>query len=328
MSERSLLNAFKDLFSEHGDRCVQWIGDDCAVVRSKPFTVTSVDSIVDGVHFRLGNERIGLADIGHKALASALSDLAAMAANPSEAYLALGVPDDLSERDVLELAAAVEELAGATGVTIAGGDLVRSPVLFCSVTVVGWSDAAEDLIGRGGAQPGDGIYVSGPLGAAAAGLAILEGRAPLAAGEPWAEALVAAQLRPNARFDCAHQLRAADAHALIDISDGLAGDGAQIAEASAVTLEIELARIPLAEGVAEVAHEIGEDPARFAASGGEDFELCACLEDSAASKVVGLTKVGEVKAGQASVVMRGENGEAVELHGYEHTIGDDSAALG
>ena len=268
MSERSLISAFEQLFAQRGERNVNWIGDDCAVIRSKPYCVTSVDSIVDGIHFRLDNERVTVADVGHKALAVALSDLAAMAAEPGEAYISLGIPNGLSDSDVLSLAASIEALAAQTGVTVAGGDLVRSPTLFCSVTVVGWSDSPEQLIGRGGAKAGDGVYVSGPLGAAAAGLAILESAAGSTLAAPLTDSLIAAQLRPQPRFDCARELRAAGADALIDISDGLANDAGEIAARSSATLEIELASIPLAEGVEQIASELGRDAAQFAASGG------------------------------------------------------------
>ena len=326
MSERSLIGAFEQLFAQRGERNLDWIGDDCAVVRSKPYCVTSVDSIVDGIHFRLSNERVTVADVGHKALAVALSDLAAMAAEPGEAYISLGVPSELSESDVLSLAASVEALAKETGVTVAGGDLVRSSTLFCSVTVVGWSDDAEQLIGRGGARAGDGVFVSGPLGGAAAGLALLEGAAGGELDRKLGEALICAQLRPQPRFDCARELRSAGAGALIDLSDGLATDAGEIAARSSVTLEIELAAIPLAAGVGQIAAELGRDAAQFAASGGEDFELCACLPEAAAAQVDGLIRVGSVLDGPGEVRFIGLGGEQVELHGYEHRIGEDPSA--
>ena len=307
MSERSLIGAFERLFAQRGERNLDWIGDDCAVVRSKPYCVTSVDSIVDGIHFRLSNERVTVADVGHKALAVALSDLAAMAAEPGEAYISLGVPSDLSESDVLS-------------------DLVRSSTLFCSVTVVGWSDDAEHLIGRGGARAGDGVFVSGPLGGAAAGLALLEGTAGSGLDRQLGEALISAQLRPQPRFDCARQLRSAGADALIDLSDGLATDAGEIAARSGVTVEIDLAAIPLAAGVEQIAAELGRDAAQFAASGGEDFELCACLPEAAAAQVDGLIRVGSVLDGPGEVRFIGLGGEQVELRGYEHRIGEDPSA--
>jgi thiamine-monophosphate kinase len=326
LSERSLIGAFEQLFAQRGERNVGWIGDDCAVVSSKPYCVTSVDSIVDGIHFRLDDDRVSVADVGHKALAVALSDLAAMAAEPGEAYISLGIPSDLSESDVLSLAASIEALAKETGVTVAGGDLVRSPTLFCSVTVVGWSDDAKQLIGRGGAKAGDGVFVSGPLGGAAAGLALLEGAAGSGLDRKLGEALISAQLRPQPRFDCARRLRSAGADALIDLSDGLATDAGEIAARSGVTIEIDLAAIPLAAGVEQIAAELGRDAAQFAASGGEDFELCVCMPEGAAANVAGLIRVGGVFDGPAEVRFVGRGGEQVELHGYEHRVGDDSSA--
>lgn len=326
MSERSLIGAFEQLFAQRGERNVGWIGDDCAVVRSKPYCVTSVDSIVDGIHFRIDNDRVSVADVGHKALAVALSDLAAMAAEPGEAYISLGIPGDLSDGDVLSLAASIEALAKETGVTVAGGDLVRSPTLFCSVTVVGWSDNAEQLIGRGGAEAGDGVFVSGPLGGAAAGLALLEGAAGSGLDQKLGEALISAQLRPQPRFDCARRLRSAGADALIDLSDGLATDAGEIAARSGVTVEIDLAAIPLAAGVEQIAAELGRDAAQFAASGGEDFELCVCMPEAAAANVAGLIRVGGVFDGPAEVRFVGRGGEQLKLHGYEHRVGDDSSA--
>jgi len=326
LSEHSLISAFEQLFAQRGERNVGWAGDDCAVVRSKPFCVTSIDSIVDGIHFRLENERVTVADIGHKALAVALSDLAAMAAEPGEAYISLGIPSELNESDVLSLAASIEQLAEETGVTVAGGDLVRSPTLFCSVTVVGWSDDEEQLIGRGGAKSGDGVFVSGPLGGAAAGLALLEGAAGGQLDSKLSEALICAQLRPQPRFDCARQLRSVGANALIDLSDGLATDAGEIAARSSVTLEIDLAAIPLAAGVGQIATELGRDAAQFAASGGEDFELCACLPDSTAVQVDGLFRVGRVFDGPAEVRFVSAEGEQVKLRGFEHPVGDDPSA--
>ena len=286
--------------------------------------MTSVDAMVDGVHFRLREGWATPAEVGHRALAGALSDLAAMGADPGQAYLVLGLPADFEQRRALELVRGAVALAERTETTIAGGDVVRAAALTVSVTAVGWADEPSELVGRDGGHIGDIVGVTGRLGAAGAALAVLEEHASRTAAT---EAALARSRAPMPRLREGRALAAAGVHAMIDLSDGLATDAGHLGRASGADVRIDLGALPLDAGVAEVAAELELSPWHLAAAGGEDYELCFCAAASDRERVesavaelnsVQVTWIGTVRAGTPGATLSDERGDAVRIEGYEH----------
>ena len=309
-------------------RIVRGPGDDASVVRGGGYAATSIDTLVDGVHFR--SAQLTPAEIGHRAMASALSDLAAMACPAGEAYIALCLPPRSATDDAIELVQGAREVCDRHGATIAGGDVSSSETLTVTVTVVGWSDDAGALVGRDGARPGDLVAVTGSLGGAGAGLALLDGRAtPASMSDTTAAELHRRYARPEPRLAAGRALQALGATALIDVSDGIATDARHLAASSGVELRIALAELPRDEGVDVVAAQLHADAAAFAATAGEDYELCACLPPSAPELLAAdaglraalgpLTWIGRALEGPGALTFT--DGDAAALAGFEHGRG-------
>jgi thiamine-monophosphate kinase len=319
----TVADARRDGASEWGARIAVASGDDAAVTVPTGATATSVDSLVEGVHFRRRTAPLG--SVGRKALAAALSDLAAMGAAPGEAYVQLGVPDDLDEAGCLELGEGLAQVAAEHDVAVLGGDVTRAPALWIAITVVGHAGSADELVRRAGASPGDALAVTGELGGAAAGLLVLD-RPELGAavGAEVADALRRRQLEPVPRLRAGRALAAAGASAMIDVSDGLGGDAGQIATASGVRLVIELERLPVQAGVGEVAGAAGVDAGDLVTGRGEDYELLATLPpervDEASAEVAAtgsaLTPIGVVERGEG-VALRAPDGSERQAAGFD-----------
>jgi thiamine-monophosphate kinase len=234
--------------------------------------VVTQDALVEGVHFRL--EWASYRDLGYRAAAVNLSDLAAAGAEPEALLVTLGAPGEAELEDMLELYAGLNE----PGVPVVGGDTTRAERLYLSVTALGRSARVP---GRAGARPGDLLVVTGPLGAA--GAAFREGR----------------HARPPLRLAEGRRL-AAVAHALIDISDGLAVDAGHLARRSGCRLVIELEHVPLAQGA--TADDLGF---------GEDYELLAATADP-----LELTVIGRCEEGTGLAIRL--DGNPVALSGWDH----------
>ncbi|HEV3398842.1 MAG TPA: thiamine-phosphate kinase [Actinomycetes bacterium] len=255
------------------------VGDDAAVLEPTPGhrLVVTTDVLVEGLDFTA--ELSEPEDWGWKAVAANLSDLAAMAAEARWLVLALTVPETTPVSTLEQVYAGVREACLAYEVALVGGDVSAGPSLSLAVTALG---EAERPVLRSGARPGDRLAVTGPLGAAAAGLALLRSEDP-AAAELLGRfpALAAAHRRPRPALAMGLALARAGATAMIDVSDGLAGDALHLAESSGVGVEIHDATVPLAPGVPETATLLGLDPLELALGGGEDFVLAAALPRAA-----------------------------------------------
>jgi thiamine-monophosphate kinase len=266
------------------------IADDVAVLEGG--TVVTTDLLVEDVHFR--REWTSWRDLGYKAAAVNLSDLAAAGAVPEALFLSVGLPGQLDVSAVLELYEGVRE----TGVPVRGGDTNSADRVILAVTAVGRSDRVP---GRAGARPGDAVVVTGTLGGSAAGLRALE------RGLTGFEELVTMHRRPPLRLEEGRRL-ARLAHALMDLSDGIGTDAGHIAQRSGCRIEIDVDRLPLAPRLAE----IGDEPFWTL---GEDYELLAVLAPEDA-RTAGLPVVGSCSEGRDVRFVQG--GRELAVAGFEH----------
>ena len=287
------------------------IGDDAATwpAAGDTVAVATTDMLVEGIHFRL--DWTSAEDLGWKALAVNLSDLAAMGARPGRALVSVAI--DANRRAlVVEVARGLQSLANRTGTQVVGGDTVRSPgPLVINVALIGEADRAR-LLRRDAARVGDLVAVTGRLGAASAGLALLTERGPHL--EAAVDPLVAALHRPVPRLAAGAILARLGVRCAIDISDGLASETHHLARASGVGIEVDLDRLPLTPAAVEA---LGSRRAiEGALSGGEDYELLFTFDPALFHELLpalsvdgGMTVVGTVtrrmKAGTARFVQAG-----------------------
>lgn len=340
LGERALIERIRARVPPPPDWVRLGIGDDAAVLvpARNAFDVVTTDALVEGVHFE--RAFVPARAIGHRALAANLSDLAAMGARPRAALLSLALPDRLPIRDFDEILDGLLALASRHETALVGGNIARSPgPLVVDITALG-SAQQRRIMPRGGARPGDVVYVSGEIGAAAAGLEWCRAHAGSDA-EP-APATVARFLYPDPRVRLGWVLaRNRAATACVDLSDGLADGVHQLAEASGVGVILDGDAVPIAPGVVDWFERSGRDPLLAAITGGEDYELLFAARarrrrlietvgrqvarrrrggteaNGAATGRLPLTRVGVITA-ERRVVLRRNGGDEALPRGFTH----------
>jgi thiamine-monophosphate kinase len=311
--EFEIIALFTGALPRRGAGVVLGPGDDAAVLRPAPGEdlVATVDAVVEGVHF---DGRSTAADVGWKALAVNLSDLAAMGARPRWALVALGLPRGTTAARIRGLARGLGACARAHRIAVVGGNVTRADVLSVTITVVGAVSGGRAVL-RAGARPGDLVAVTGTLGDAALGLA--PGAAP---------ALARRQRRPTPRVAAGLAL-AGLVRAAVDVSDGLAQDLGHLCEASGVGALVGVGDVPLSPAYRRAARGL-PDPLRPALAGGEDYELLVALpaarlaaaRAAAARARTPLTVIGRFVRGRG-VRLVGPHGQAIPVPGGHDHLG-------
>src|SRR6185369_13903823 len=312
-SEFDFINALRQRVSSQST--VTGIGDDAAVFRSSANkdTVVSTDLLVEDIDFRRTTTPPYL--LGHKALAVSLSDLAAMGSRPLWALLSIGVPEDVWQTDFVDrMYDGWLDLANRYGVQLIGGDTSRAHEHIVIDSIAIGECTAGMAVKRTGAQPGDQIFVTGSLGAAAAGLRLIERGAHLAEqnlGDEDSQKLdhvLLRQLRPEPRVGWGMVLGEERlATAMIDLSDGLSSDINHLCAASAVGALIDASLLPIDERVVELCGRRALDPLQLALHGGEDYELLFTVKPEHAARLprrvdgVELKRIGEVMSANYGV---------------------------
>jgi thiamine-monophosphate kinase len=326
ISEWDLIAALSRELGPAPPQVILGIGDDCAalVLNRADYLLWTVDTLVEGVHFDLAYTP--LFQLGWKSLTVNLSDIAAMGGEPRQALLSLGWPPARDRRLALEFAAGLAQAAREYGVAVIGGDTVASPGgLIVTVTLTGQVPAAQ-MLRRSGAKPGDLIFVTGPLGEAAAGLEIL--RQGLSLAPDLQEPLIEAQLMPRPHLQAGRLLaRQGLASALIDISDGVATDLYHICRAGGVGARIDRARVPVSPRVQAAAPHLGRDPLDLALTGGEDYLLLFTCPPSRAGRLpqsftrAGLApplRLGHIVSGERVILETPAGQVDISGRGYDH----------
>lgn len=325
IGEFGLIERIRSRRSNQDEDLVVGIGDDCAVVRRGPILeVLTTDCLVGGTHFEEG--WLGMNDIGWKALAVNVSDVAAVGGLPRHALVTLFLPEDFTSKQVDDLYEGMEECGEVMGVSVVGGDIVRTVGPFAISVAMSGVCERDQLVLRSGARKDDIVVVSGALGEASVGMRLLhEG---WGSGDEAAEACVKRFRRPVPRLNEARTIvQTLLPSSMIDISDGLLSDLWHVMDASGVGAELDADSIPVGEGVMDYFDGDREEALSQAMAGGEDYELLFTINSRHEEDLVevgrglgvDLTPIGKITAKGTGVKLAGEGGERdLGRAGFDH----------
>lgn len=326
--EKGLIAQLSRTFGTPPAGVVRGIGDDAAVLAPEPgqYLLWTIDTLVEGVHFDL--DYTPLKQLGRKALAVNLSDIAAMGGEPQYALWSLGWKPEQDLDGALEIAAGLQAMAQQYQVALIGGDTVKSPAgLMLTLTVLG-RVRPEEMLSRDGAQVGDTVYVTGFLGEAAAGLEVLRHR--LVLPEAQRLPLITAFLEPQPQLTAARVLAQNHlATALIDLSDGVASDLYQICRQSRVGAQVQAAQVPVSGRVRQAAALLQRDPLTLALMGGEDYGLLFTVAARQEERLPGSFKtaglpppvaIGRIVPGTGVSLVSSQGERDISGEGFDHFV--------
>ena len=331
MREADLLRTIGASFP-HSPSVPLGIGDDAAAILpcANQYLLATTDSLVDGIHFDLAFSTYS--QLGQRAVAVNVSDIAAMGGTPTALLVSLGLTERQGHREIAALYRGMKKEAGS--VALVGGNLSASPTFWLSITLLG-EVAPEKMVKRAGARVGDRLYVTGTLGDAAAGLALLKSGRDDWRSDRRYRPLITRYQTPHARRREGACLAAEGlSSAMIDLSDGLSTDVGHLAEQSGVGIEIDAAHLPISPALRRYLQQTGGDPIDFALNGGDDYELLFAVPPGKQARLSDLIQRGIIDATPIGVVAPKSHGRSIRIDGqlrplvaagYDHQVASPPA---
>ncbi len=331
LGEFGLIERFRSQLSTRSPRVKKGIGDDCAVFSTKSDTLQliSTDALVESVHFDL--KTISAEQLGRKALAVNISDIAAMGGTPYLAVISLGLPPSTSTKFLDEFYSGLQSVCKTYQIELAGGDTVASPNnLFINISILGEARKGR-VFTRTGARPSDQIFVTGTLADSAMGLQLLLTENAKSASTKHCRTLIKKHLEPIPRIKESGMLAKSklSVTSMIDLSDGLVQDLSHLCDANKLGADLHEAKLPFSQALKSICHQKGYDPTNWVLQGGEDYELLFTIRQEDVKKLNSLflkadtpvSHIGEITSFPGKIILNKTNGRKKSLKpsmGFNH----------